>query len=99
MEFVYTGARIWRATSRYLFVLRLKTGKKTLSPCKMSHLDGRISTLTTQQTETTRRELSVQETKKAFIEPEISSPVDVLEATAFFQVIVGPTDVTGDLGT
>jgi hypothetical protein len=49
--------------------------------------------LTTQQTETT----NMQETKKAFIEPEISSPVDVLEATAFFQVIVGPSDVTGDV--
>lgn len=49
--------------------------------------------MTTQQTETT---LSVQETKKAFVEPEMSSPVDVLEATTFFQVTVGSTDVTGD---
>jgi hypothetical protein len=65
----------------------------------MSHLDGRKSTLTTQQTETTRRELSVKETKKAFVEPEMSSPVDVLEATAFFQVIVGGTDAGADLGT
>ena len=63
----------------------------------MSHLDGRISTLTTQQTETTRRELSVQETKKAFVEPEISSPIDVLEATAFFQVITGGTDAPPDV--
>jgi hypothetical protein len=39
----------------------------------------------------------VQETKKAFVEPEISSPVDVLEATAFFQVIVGGTDVGVDV--
>jgi hypothetical protein len=61
----------------------------------MSHLDGRKSTLTTQQTET----ISVQETKKAFVEPEMSRPVDVLEATTFFQVTVGGTDVTGDLGT
>lgn len=55
----------------------------------------------TQQTETNKRELSMQErqtTKRAFVEPEISSPVDVLEATAFFQGIVGNTDVTGDLG-
>ena len=51
--------------------------------------------MTTQQTETT----SAQETKKAFVEPEMSSPVDVLEATTFFQVTVGGTDVTGDLGT
>lgn len=55
----------------------------------------------TQQTEITKRELSVQEqqtTKRPFVEPEISSPVDVLEATAFFQGVVGGTDVTGDLG-
>jgi len=40
----------------------------------------------------------VQETtKRPFIEPEISSPVDVLEATAFFQVIVGNSDVTPDI--
>ena len=53
-----------------------------------------------QQTEMTKRELSVQEeqtTKRPFVEPEISSPVDVLEATAFFQGVVGGTDVTGDL--
>lgn len=65
----------------------------------MSHLDGRISTLTTQQSEITKRELSVQErqsTKRPFIEPEISSPVDVLEATAFFQVTVGNSDVSPD---
>lgn len=52
-----------------------------------------------QQTEITKRELSVQEqqtTKRPFVEPEISSPVDVLEATAFFQGVVGQTDVTGD---
>jgi hypothetical protein len=67
----------------------------------MSHLDGRKSTLIKQQTEMTKRELSVQEqqtTKRPFVEPEISSPVDVLEATAFFQGVVGGTDVTGDLG-
>lgn len=30
-------------------------------------------------------ELTCREEKKAFSEPEISSPVDVLEATTFFQ--------------
>ena len=53
--------------------------------------------MTTQQTEINSRELSVQEpTKRPFIEPEISSPVDVLEATAFFQVITGSSDVGPD---
>jgi len=28
----------------------------------------------------------VSESKKAFVEPEISVPVDVLEATTFFQI-------------
>lgn len=54
----------------------------------------------TQQSEITKRELSVQErqpTKRAFVEPEISGPVDVLEATAFFQVVVGGTDVGADV--
>jgi hypothetical protein len=64
----------------------------------MSHLDRRISTLTTQQTEINNRELSVQETtKRPFIEPEISSPVDILETTAFFQVTTGGTDAGSDL--
>jgi hypothetical protein len=35
--------------------------------------------------------------KKAFVEPEISGPVDVLEATAFFQPITGGTDVNPDI--
>ncbi len=30
--------------------------------------------------------------KKQFIEPEVSGPVDVLEATNFFQAVVGTTD-------
>lgn len=30
-----------------------------------------------------------EEAKKPFVEPEISSPVDVLESTLFFQVEVG----------
>jgi hypothetical protein len=56
--------------------------------------------LITQQTEITKRELSVQEPqtmKRPFVEPEISSPVDVLEATAFFQGIVGNSDVGVDV--
>jgi hypothetical protein len=66
----------------------------------MSHLDGMKSTLITQQSEITKRELSVQErqpTKRAFVEPEISGPVDVLESTAFFQVVTGDTDVGPDV--
>ena len=68
----------------------------------MSHLDGRKSTLITQQTENNKLELSMQErqtTKRAFVEPEISSPVHVLEATAFFQGIVGGTDTVPDAST
>lgn len=54
--------------------------------------------MTTQQTETNNRELGVQEpTKRPFIEPEISSPVDVLETTAFFQITTGNSDVTPDI--
>ena len=52
-----------------------------------------------QQIENNEHELRVQAgqaTKRPFIEPEISSPVDVLEATAFFQGTTGNTDVTGD---
>ena len=30
--------------------------------------------------------------KKRFVEPEVSGPVDVLEATNFFQAVVGTTD-------
>lgn len=55
--------------------------------------------MTTQQTEITTRELSVQErqsTKRSFIEPEISSPIDVLETTAFFQVTTGNSDAGPD---
>jgi len=52
--------------------------------------------LITQQTETNKRELSPQEgqatAKRLFVEPEISEPVNVLEATAFFQIITGGTD-------
>ncbi|PYS35445.1 MAG: hypothetical protein DMF75_03610 [Acidobacteria bacterium] len=50
----------------------------------------------TQQTETTRRELTAPEVqataRKLFVEPEISGPVNVLEATAFFQTFTGGTD-------
>ena len=51
--------------------------------------------MTTQKTDQTRRELSVEElqiSRKPFVEPEMSGPVDVLEATAFFQTFVGPAD-------
>jgi len=52
--------------------------------------------LITQQTETTKRDLSPQEgqatARKLFVEPEISGPVNVLEATAFFQTFTGTTD-------
>ncbi len=35
----------------------------------------------------------VSEGKKKFVEPEISQPVDVLEATTFFQTVdSGPTN-------
>ena len=30
--------------------------------------------------------------KKQFVEPEVSGPVDVLEATNFFQAVVGDTN-------
>jgi hypothetical protein len=56
--------------------------------------------LTTQNTDQTKRELRAgdgQTAKRPFIEPEISDPVNVLEATAFFQVIVGDTNVTPNL--
>ena len=49
----------------------------------------------TQKTDETKRELSAMESeaaKKAFVEPEISSPINVLEATAFFQPTTGGTD-------
>jgi hypothetical protein len=52
--------------------------------------------LITQQTETTKRELTLQEAqataRRLFVEPEISGPVNVLEATAFFQTFSGGTD-------
>jgi hypothetical protein len=33
------------------------------------------------------REEAAPPAKKPFVEPEVSSPVDVLEATTFFQVV------------
>ena len=50
-----------------------------------------------QQGETRSSELQKQDplvgNKKEFVEPEISQPVDVLEATTFFQAIdSGPTN-------
>jgi hypothetical protein len=36
--------------------------------------------------DTTQSPLSVPSVKRTFVEPEISQPVDVLEATTFFQL-------------
>ena len=40
----------------------------------------------------------LQIVKKEFVEPKVSEPVDVLEATAFFQVIVPGPAGGGDPG-
>lgn len=40
-----------------------------------------------QQGETRSTHAETPARKKAFVEPAISSPVDVLEATTFFQVV------------
>lgn len=54
--------------------------------------------MTTHNTDQTKPEVELNEmTKKLFVEPEISGPIDVLESTAFFQVITGGTDVPPDL--
>ena len=37
--------------------------------------------------ETTENQTAVPPSKKKFVEPEISQPVDVLEATTFFQAL------------
>ena len=58
----------------------------------MSHLDGRNRTLNTQLTETTTRDVTGQDGRMLFVEPEVSGPVDVLEATAFFQVFTVGSD-------
>jgi hypothetical protein len=43
--------------------------------------------------ETTENQTTVPSIKRKFIEPEISQPVDVLEATTFFQAVdSGPTN-------
>jgi hypothetical protein len=39
------------------------------------------------QTKETKSETPIVPTKKEFVEPELSQPVDVLEATAFFQTV------------
>ena len=39
------------------------------------------------ETQHTESRLRPAETKKTFVEPAISSPVDVLEATTFFQTV------------
>ena len=52
--------------------------------------------MTTQKTDQTRQDrLNMEErqaTKRPFVEPEVSGPIDVLEATAFFVVFTGGTD-------
>lgn len=54
--------------------------------------------MTKHNQETTTVEANLNETaKRSFVEPEISGPVDVLEATAFFQGITGGTDVGPDI--
>jgi hypothetical protein len=43
--------------------------------------------------ETTENQTDAPASKRKFIEPEISQPVDVLEATTFFQAVdSGPTN-------
>jgi hypothetical protein len=43
--------------------------------------------------ETTENQTAVPSSKRKFVEPEISQPVDVLEATSFFQAAdSGPTN-------
>jgi hypothetical protein len=43
--------------------------------------------------ETTENQTTVPSSKRKFVEPEISQPVDVLEATTFFQAVdSGPTN-------
>jgi hypothetical protein len=43
--------------------------------------------------ETTENQTAVPSSKRKFVEPEISQPVDVLEATTFFQAVdSGPTN-------
>jgi hypothetical protein len=37
--------------------------------------------------ETTEDQVTVPSSKRKFVEPEISQPVDVLEATTFFQAV------------
>ena len=48
-----------------------------------------------QQTDQIKRE-EKEVTRKLFVEPEVSCPVDVLEATAFFQTITGNSDVSSN---
>lgn len=50
-------------------------------------------------TKENREEFTTQEaqasalpTRKQFVEPEVSGPVEVLEATNFFQAVTGTTD-------
>ena len=56
-------------------------------------LDGGINVLTIQQSNQTEE----PKTRRVFVEPEISNGEDILEATAFFQVLTGGVDVGPDL--
>jgi hypothetical protein len=43
--------------------------------------------------ETTDGKINLPSSKRIFVEPEISQPIDVLEATTFFQAVdSGPTN-------
>jgi len=54
--------------------------------------------LTKQNQEATVSETQVNEkAKRLFVEPEITGSEDILETTAFFQVITGGTDVGPDI--
>jgi hypothetical protein len=45
------------------------------------------------QSEGAQKQETIPQTKKKFVEPEMSLPVDVLEATTFFQAVdSGPTN-------
>ena len=54
--------------------------------------------MTTQKTDETKQLIvdGRQATKKPFVEPEVSGPIDVLEATAFFVTVT--TTVDSDTG-
>ena len=53
----------------------------------MKDKDQNQSVETLINTETTENQTSDTSAKQKFVEPEISQPVDVLEATTFFQAV------------